>query len=244
LVPGYQDDWVVEMGFSEDRVQPCRIAPARAGPAAATGLSAAALAGGKSRRMGTDKAFLPLVAGGPPMLFLVLDQLSLVADDVMIVANDRERYQQFGVRVVPDAHLEIGALGGIHAAVSHAANDHCLVVACDMPFLNAGILQRMASEPRDYDVLVPVIPGESRQGGEGQVYQTLHAIYSKSCLPAIEARIEEGNRQVIGFFDAVRVRQIEIAEIMIWDPSLRSFFNANTPDALASASTLVSSGEL
>jgi molybdopterin-guanine dinucleotide biosynthesis protein A len=194
--------------------------------------------------MGTDKAFLPLVDGGPPMLALVLDQLRSVADDVMIVANDRERYEQFGVRVVPDAHLGIGALGGIHAAVSQAANDHCLVVACDMPFLNAGLLQRMASEPRDYDVLVPAIPGQSRQGGKGLVYQTLHAIYGKGCLPAIEARIKEGNRQVIGFFDAVGVRQIEVAEIQIWDPGLRSFFNANTPDALASASHLVRFGEL
>ncbi len=182
-MPGYQDDWVVGMGISKDLVQLSRIAPARAGPTAATGLSAAALAGGKSRRMGTDKAFLPLVDGGPPMLALVLDQLSTVADDVTIVANDCERYQQFGARVVPDAHLEIGALGGIHAAVSQAANEHCLVVACDMPFLNAALLQRMASQPRDYDVLVPVIPGESRQGGEGRVYQTLHAIYGKG-LPA------------------------------------------------------------
>ena len=122
-------------------------------------------------------------------------------------------------------------------------HEHCLVVACDMPFLSGALLRRMADEPRDYDVLVPVIPGESRQGSEGKVFQTLHAIYSKRCLPAIESRIREGKRQVVGFFDAVRVREIDVAEILEWDPELRSFFNANTPDALAAAATLGDAGE-
>ena len=206
-------------------------------------LSAAALAGGKSRRMGTDKALLPLVAGGPSLLAIVLDRLRAVADDVMVVAGEREGYRQFGARIVPDLRPDIGALGGIHAAVSQARHEHCLVVACDMPFLNAGLLSRMAKEPRDYDVLVPVVPGESRQGGEGWVYQTLHAIYSKRCLAAIEGRIDAGNRKVVGFFDAVRVRELNVGEVAIWDPALRSFFNANTPDALALAGKLEETGE-
>lgn len=206
-------------------------------------LSAAALAGGKSTRMGSDKAFLPLVNGGEPMLALVLQRLRVVAAEVLIVANDPERYEQFGVRVVPDAHVGIGALGGIHAAVGQAHHEHCLVVACDMPFLNPGLLRRMASEPRDYDVLVPVIPGESRQRREGGVSQTLHAVYGKGCLPAIAARIAEEKRQVIGFFDDVRVRTIDVEEIRRWDPTLRSFFNANTPEALATAKAMAREAE-
>jgi molybdopterin-guanine dinucleotide biosynthesis protein A len=206
-------------------------------------LSAAVLAGGRSRRMGADKAFLPLVEGGRPMLALVLDRLRDVADDVMVVANDRERFAEFGARIVPDVHADIGTLGGIHSAVSHATHDHCLVVACDMPFLNPGLLQRMAAEPRDYDVLVPVVPGESRQGVEGGVRQTLHAIYSTRCRPAIEERIRSGKHQVIGFFGAVRVRPLDLAEITRWDPALLSFFNANTPEALAQAATMVRDGE-
>lgn len=205
--------------------------------------SAAVLAGGKSRRMGSDKAFLPIVAGGPPMLTIVLDRLGALADDLMVVAGDRDRYEPFGARVVPDLHPEVGALGGIHAAITQASFDHCLVVACDMPFLHPELLERMAREPRDYDVLVPLIPGESRQGAGGLVYQTLHAMYSKRCLPAIEARIAEGNRQVIGFFDDVRVRTVDVAEILGWDPDLRSFFNANTPDALAKATRMAHRGE-
>jgi molybdopterin-guanine dinucleotide biosynthesis protein A len=198
-------------------------------------LSAAALAGGQSRRMGTDKALLPLVAGGQPMLGLVLERLRSVADDVLVVANEQERYAPFGARVAPDLHPQIGALGGIQAAITWSAHEHCLVVACDMPFLSLPLLRRMVSEPRNYDVLVPLIPGESRQRGDGLVFQTLHAIYSKQCLPFIEKRIAEGNKQVVGFFDDVRVRTIDVVEIVRWDPELRSFFNANIPEALLAA---------
>src|SRR4028119_1931255 len=76
-------------------------------------LRAAALAGGQSRRMGTDKALLPLVAGGPPMLGVVLERLSAVADETIIVADDRARYAALGARVVPDLNRQVGTLGGI-----------------------------------------------------------------------------------------------------------------------------------
>ena len=201
-------------------------------------LSAAVLAGGKSTRMGRDKALLPLVADGAPMLALVLERLSIVADDLLIVAADHQRFAGFGARTVVDELPGAGALGGIHAAIAAAAHDHCLVVACDMPFLSPPLLEQMAREPRDYDVLVPRLPGESRQGGKGLVYQTLHAIYGKRCLRAIEARIASGNRQVIGFFDIVRVRTIDADEVRRLDPLLRSFFNANTPEALATATRI------
>jgi len=198
-------------------------------------LSAAALAGGQSRRMGTDKALLPLVAGGQPMLGLVLERLSSISDDVFIVANEQERYASFGGRVVPDLHPHVGALGGIHAAITWSTHEHCLVVACDMPFLSLPLLRRMVSVPRNYDVLVPLIPGESRQRGDGLVFQTLHAVYSKECLPFIEKRISEGKKQVVGFFEDVRVRTLDVGEIARWDPDLQSFFNANTPEALFAA---------
>ena len=185
--------------------------------------------------MGTDKALLPLVPGGRPMLGIVLERLRALADDVFVVANKQERYASFGARVVPDLYPEIGALGGIQAAISRSAHEHCLVVACDMPFLGLPLLRRMIGEPRDYDVLVPLIPGVSRQRSDGLVFQTLHAIYSKHCLPFIAKQIAEGNKQVVGFFDDVRVRTLDVAEIVRWDPELRSFFNANTPEALLAA---------
>jgi molybdopterin-guanine dinucleotide biosynthesis protein A len=203
-----------------------------------TPLSAAVLAGGKSSRMGQDKALLPLVAGGPPLLSLVLDRLREVADDVCVVANEGGRYERFGARVVPDREQGIGALGGIYSALLEATHDYCLIVACDMPFLSRDLLRRMASEPRTYDVLVPLLPGQSRQRSDGLVYQTLHAIYGKACVPHIKEQMLRGNRQVIGFFDHIQLRTIGLESVHTADPDLLSFFNANTPEALAQARSL------
>jgi molybdopterin-guanine dinucleotide biosynthesis protein A len=194
--------------------------------------------------MGKDKALVPVVSAGPPMLALVLASLSAVADDVFVVANDQDKYGAFGVRVVPDRHPGTGALGGIQAAIEHSTQEHCLVVACDMPFLNVALLRRMADAPRDYDVLVPLIPGESRQRGDGLVFQTLHAIYGKACLPSIEARIAKGQRQVVAFFEDVRVRTLDVTEVAECDPHLQSFFNANNPESLARASDIHAAREL
>jgi len=202
------------------------------------GLTAAILAGGQSRRMGTDKALLPLVPGGPPLLRLVLDRVAAVADDVIVVANTRPGYDGFGVPVVPDRFPDGGTLGGIATAIGAADGAHVLVVACDMPFLDINLLRWLAGRPRDYDVLVPRLPGESRQGS-GFVYQTLHAIYGPGCLAPIERRLAAGRRQVIGFFEEVRVRSIEIDEVRRFDPDLRSFFNANTPEAAEEARRLL-----
>lgn len=201
-------------------------------------LSAAVLAGGRSTRMGRDKALLPLTAGGPPMIQVVVEQLRGVASEVIIVSESRPGYDAFGHRVVPDDYPGTGALGGIATALRHAAHEHCLVVACDMPFLSLPLLERMAGEPRDYDVLVPRLPGQSRQGG-GMVYQTLHAIYGRGCLGPIVAQLAEGNPQVIRFFPSVRVRELGKDEVRRHDPGLVSFFNANTPEAAAQARAMI-----
>lgn len=201
-------------------------------------LSGAVLAGGRSRRMGTDKALLPLRPGDPPLLRVVLDRVAAVVDDITIVASGRPQYGAFGVRVVPDRLEGAGTLGGIATALMTARHDRCLVVACDMPFLNVDLLRWMADQPRDYDVFVPRLPGESRQGS-GYVFQTLHAVYGRNCLPAIEGRLATGQRQVIGFFEDVRVRTVELDVIQGFDPDQRSFFNANTPEAAREARRLL-----
>ncbi|HET8524133.1 MAG TPA: molybdenum cofactor guanylyltransferase [Thermomicrobiales bacterium] len=197
-------------------------------------LSVAILAGGMSRRMGTDKALLSLRPGDPPFLAATRDRVRAISDDVFVIATNRPQYAQFGMPLVQDAVPEGGALGGILTALRHARHDHCLVIPCDLPFLNLRLLTWMASQPRDYDVLIPYLPGESRQG-HGYIYQTLHAIYGRACLPAIEEHLTTGRKQVIGFFDEVYVRRIDESTVRSFDPDLRSFFNANTPEALASA---------
>ena len=191
-------------------------------------LSVAILAGGRSRRMGQDKALLRL--GDRTLLEVVAERVRPVADELFVVATDRPEYDALGFRVVPDHYPDSGSLGGIYTALVTAANPYCLVVACDMPFLNRALLEYMAALPRDYDVLVPALAAErSDQGGE-ETLETLHAIYGAACMPAIERRLRAGRFKIVGFFDEVRVRRLGPEVLRRFDPELRSTLNANTPD--------------
>ena len=182
--------------------------------------------------MGEDKAFLRLEPGGPMLLEIVLDRLRFVSNDVVIVANDVARHSGFGARVVKDVLPGFGTLSGIHAALTGAMHQHCLVVACDMPLLNPAVLAYLAAQPRDYDALVPQTPGVSRQGNSGQIYQTLHAIYTRTCEAPIAAQLASGNQRVVDILATLCVRVPDRNAILALDPQELTFMNTNTPDGL------------
>jgi molybdenum cofactor guanylyltransferase len=203
-------------------------------------LSAAVLTGGRSRRMGTDKALLSF--RGQPMLKRVLQVLEAISDDVRIV-GDRPDYHQFGVPVVADLYADAGALGGIATAIESANHDRVLVVACDMPFLSLPLLNAMIAIGDAYDVLVPTTAGDRSQQGGDVTYETLHAIYARSCLAPIRASLERGQRRVVGFFPEVNVRALSEPWLREYDPALRSFLNTNSPEDVALASSLDEGGQ-
>jgi len=197
-------------------------------------IAAAVLAGGRSSRMGRDKALIQLEPSGPTLLELVLDRVALVADQRFIVATDRPRYGGFGVPVEPDHFPDAAALGGIATALEVVDGARCLVVPCDLPFLNGPLLTHLAKRAESADIVVPTVRGESRQRG-GVIYQTLHAIYGPACLPFIGDQLKREERQIVRFFDQVTVLPIDEATVRGYDPELWSFFNVNTPEALATA---------
>jgi molybdopterin-guanine dinucleotide biosynthesis protein A len=186
-------------------------------------VSAAIMAGGKSKRMGQDKAWIEL--DGEPLIRRVANVLALVADEVVVVANDR-RYESLGLPVVRDRYPDGGALGGIATGVSVATHDTVLVAACDMPFLSAEVWRVILAHRGDADVVIPRIGGE---------YETLHALYTKACLPHMARSLAENRLRVISFFDQVRVLALDEPELRAVDPTLRAFTNVNTPEELASA---------
>lgn len=187
-------------------------------------VSVAVLAGGQSRRMGTDKALLRFE--GVPLLGRVLRIVEQVSEDVFIVGA-RPAYQEFGVRVVADGYPGAGPLGGIATALQHARHDRVLVVACDMPLLNLELLRALAREERTYQALVPALAGASSSQGGARTLEALHAIYAKSCLDAIEARIDAGLYRVSDLFEDVSTRILDEEWIRAWDPRLQSFVNTN-----------------
>ncbi|HET7034085.1 MAG TPA: molybdenum cofactor guanylyltransferase [Thermomicrobiaceae bacterium] len=191
-------------------------------------LSAAILAGGRSRRMGHDKALLEIA--GRPMLELVAERAAAVADELFIVASGRPEYARFGFPVVEDRFPGLGSLGGIYTALVAAAHPYCLVVGCDMPLLHPALLRYLAEQTHDYDALVPALAAErSDQGGE-ETLEALHAIYSRAAAPVLEARLRAGQLKIADALAGLRLRRVDEATIRRFDPQLRSFLNVNTPD--------------
>jgi molybdopterin-guanine dinucleotide biosynthesis protein A len=95
-----------------------------------------------------------------------------------------------------------------------------------MPFLHAAVLRYMITQMTDYDVVVPDVLGE---------LQTLHAIYSKTCLQPIERRLETNRLRIVGFVPDVRVRAVTASELQPYDPELLAFQNLNTPEEFQAA---------
>ena len=182
-------------------------------------LTAGILVGGKSRRMGQDKALLTLEPGGPAVIEIVAGRLRVVTSEIVLVGSTAPDVLP-DVRRIADSFSGSGPLGGIHAALTAAGSERVLVVACDMPFLSVALLRFMASLSGTYDVLVPVLDRP----------HPLHAIYARSCLPHIERSLQAGGHQVTGWFDAVDVREIDRATIERYDPELLSCFNMNAPE--------------
>jgi len=182
------------------------------------------LAGGKSSRMGQNKALMSL--GGTRLVDRVMTVMRRVFDDLLMVTNTPEMYADLGVPMVRDVWPEKGSLGGVYSAIYHVATPYCLVVACDMPFLRAALLRYLIAQMAGYDVVVPDVLGE---------LQTLHAIYSKACLQPIERRLEANRLRIVGFFPDVQVRTVTASELEPYDPELLAFQNLNTPEEFQAA---------
>ncbi len=188
-------------------------------------LTALLLTGGRSSRMGQNKALLKLAPGGPSLIEIVAARLADVASETLLVGTETEPYDFLGLRHVPDLYPDAGSLGGIYSGLQAAAHPHALAVACDMPFLNPHLLRYMAAAPREYDVLIPVLDEP----------EPMHAIYSRRCLPWMEEKLDAGRYKIIGWFAKASVQRIERQTIEQYDPKYRSFYNMNTPEEWADA---------
>lgn len=185
-------------------------------------------AGGKSTRMGGEpKALLELA--GRRIIERVLDAIAPVVDDVLVVTNTPDRYGFLGLPMVADAYPEHGSLGGIFTGLQAASGEAAFTVACDMPFLHRDVARLVVERAGEGDVVIPRV---------GEQYETMHACYAKGCLGPIEARLKAGRLKIIGFFDDVRVIEVDEAAVARHRAPDVVFMNVNTPDELARARTL------
>lgn len=194
-------------------------------------VSGIVLAGGRSRRLGRDKAVEPV--GGVPLLQRVLGRLAQVTYERVVVVNEAARAAALplppDVRAVVDRYPGAGPLGGIFTGLSAAVGGWGLVTACDMPFLNVRLLRHLLSQREGYDAVVPLLDGRP---------EPTHALYSRACLPHIQERLEAGRYKIAAFFESVRVRFVPQEEVEALDPGRLSFFNVNTQEDLDRAEAL------
>ncbi len=185
-------------------------------------------AGGRSTRMGGEpKALIQI--GGRPIIARVLAALEGAVDDLLLVTNTPDLYRFLGLPMVPDAVPDGGALGGIYTGLKAAAGEAAFTVACDMPFLRTDVVRLVIERAEEGDVVVPRVAGQ---------YETMHAVYRKTCLTPMAERLRAGRLKIAGFFDTVRVVEIDETEISRYADPAVVFMNVNTPEDLRRALAL------
>ena len=185
-------------------------------------LSLALLSGGRSLRMGQDKALMPFL--GRPLILRILERLRPSVAEVLVSTNHPEDYAFLGLPLHPDLKPGCGALGGLATVLAAARHPLVAAVACDMPFASAALLEhesRLLFES-GADVAIPSTP-------EG--LEPLHAVYRRdTCLPVVRAALEAGEYKMTAWLEKVVVHRVEAEEIARFDPGGLAFWNLNTPE--------------
>lgn len=180
----------------------------------------AVLMGGQSRRMGRDKATLPL--GGVPLAELVARVLEQVLDQVVLVAAKTGDPRLPGRRRLVDRFRDCGPLAGLHAALLHASTGGppaggsrsgrpVLLAACDLPAISPELVRHVAGPEPGVDdqpwARVPEVDGR---------LQPLFALYGPGCLPLAEERLRRGRLAMHDFLDALAVTRLPLTPDLPW----------------------------
>jgi molybdopterin-guanine dinucleotide biosynthesis protein A len=179
------------------------------------------LSGGKSIRMGENKAFIQIE--GVPIVKRICDLFTELFQEVIIVTNQKHLFSNFDSKIYSDLIPGKGALGGLYTGIFFSSFQHSFCVACDMPFIKKSLVQYLIEHIDEADVIVP----RTKDG-----LQPLHAIYSKNCIDPMKRMIEEGKSKIIDIYNQVHVKIIDEKDFICFDPGRESFINVNTREEL------------
>jgi len=185
------------------------------------------LSGGKSSRMGANKAFLHV--GGERLIDRTVRIFKEIFPEVILVTNSPLDYLDQDCSIATDIIKGKGPLGGIYTGLFHASHERIFMAACDMPFLNRAFIKYMMDHCADFDIVVPELP-------DG--LQPLHAIYSRRCLPAIKRLIDKDQLKITGFYKGLKKLTIPEDVTKRFDPKGMMFINVNTEEDLERISSL------
>lgn len=174
------------------------------------------LAGGKSSRMGTNKALLKI--NGQTVIEQIVNECKKITENILIVTNQFSEYEFLNLPMVEDLQKGKGPLAGIQAGLTNSKTEKNFVVACDMPFVSAQIALQLLKDLNEYDAVLPEINNQ---------LHPLFAAYRKNCLEAVNRSLENGQLRITHFLDQVSVKINTEKDL----PSYLSnaFFNMNNP---------------
>ena len=181
-------------------------------------IAAFILAGGASRRMGTDKSQLRLEQ--QTFTERIAETLLKLTDFVSIVGRDSD---ESSLPSVADVYPKWGALGGIHAALTACSREWAIIVACDLPFVTAELFSYLGTLRMDHDAVVPI-----QEDGRPQPLAALYRV--DPCLRQSTDLIEAGRRRPLDLLDAVKTRWVAFDELRNFTRAQNFFVNINTPE--------------
>ncbi|OGT00795.1 MAG: hypothetical protein A3F73_00215 [Gallionellales bacterium RIFCSPLOWO2_12_FULL_59_22] len=180
------------------------------------------MAGGDSRRMGTDKA--SLLFGGQTLLQSVIATMRHLFPDVIV--SVRQPRDGIDLPQVCDEQPNGGPLAGLAASLEQINTPWAFMVACDMPFVAPEVVEILAKYRLQHQAVVPVVHGHP---------QPLAAFYAVNCLAPLRASLAAQQNSVRGLLKQLDVRYVDEAEMLAADPLLHSFFDLDTPQDVEAA---------
>jgi len=188
------------------------------------------LAGGSSKRYGQDKAFLKI--GNTRLIDSILQEMHTVFKRVILITNEKVKYEYLEIPMFEDLVKGFGPLGGIYTGLMSIPDQAGFFVACDMPHINRQLVRYMVDIKGNHRAVVPAVADK---------IEPLHAIYFQSCLKPIKHLIDTNRYQVRLFFDSIPVRYVKEDEIRRFCCPSKAFLNINTPDEFSKIKSRITS---
>lgn len=174
--------------------------------------AAIVLAGGKSSRMGRDKSLL--ATNNVPLIGKIVSQLEDHFQEIIIGANDTEKYRFLNLPVIPDLEKGKGPLMGIYSTLLHSKHEINFVVACDIPDLNIEYIKELIRQAEDHQIVIPV-------WSDGRL-EPLFAVYRRSVLDNVKNLLDAGQRKISLLFELANVKYLPLPDEGKWYRNLNT----------------------